>query len=332
MARVTSLGSRAAQVAIAWTAHPLALPSWVVTGLTQLGLDVQLVASAEDVLARVQRSRPEMVLVDARDDAERAGAALVTAAKRDAYMAVVPCVVLTSRNDAAAWLNAGADEVLEPDPDSVRGAARIAAALRRSVRDLSAQPTTRLPGAGGIDAELARRIAGGGKFAACYADLDHFKEYNDRYGFREGDRVIRMVARVLHDIAVGVAHTEAFVGHIGGDDFMVILPLELAAPVCELAIEVFDTLAPYQYSEADRRAGYYFGKDRRGRLHRVPLMTLSIGAATNERRRLDSVADVSRLASEMKSFAKARAGSVYAVDRRSELDPTAPPTKSETFP
>ena len=297
-----------------------------------LGLEVRAIASAGDVLAHAQRARPVMALIDLRGRAPDEGLAVLAELKRDAYTAVVPCVVLTSRCDAPAWLDAGADEVLEPDPDPARAVARLAAVVRRSVRDLAAQPTTRLPGAGGIDAELARRIAGGGKFAACYADLDHFKEYNDRYGFREGDRVIRMLARVLHDAAVGVAGADAFVGHIGGDDFMLVLPLDLAAPVCELAIEVFDTLAPYQYSEADRRAGYYFGKDRRGRLHRVPLMTLSIGAASNERRPLDSAAEVSRLASEMKGFAKARAGSVYAVDRRGEHDPTVPPERRTESP
>lgn len=213
--------------------------------------------------------------------------------------------------------------MLVPEEPEVN-AARFAAALRRSARDLNAQPTTQLPGARAIDAEIAGRIAAGMPFAACYADLDHFKEYNDRYGFREGDRVIRMLARVLHDAALGVGGDDAFVGHIGGDDFMLVLPLDRAAPACELAIEVFDTLAPLQYSEADQRAGYYFGKDRRGQLHRVPLMSLSIGAATTERRRLRTAAEVSKLASEMKSFAKARPGSVFAVDRRSDGDPTLP--------
>jgi GGDEF domain-containing protein len=129
---------------------------------------------------------------------------------------------------------------------------------------------------------------------------------------------------VLYDCALGAGGDDTFVGHIGGDDFMLVVPLERAASVCELAIEVFDTLVPLQYSEADRRAGYYFGKDRRGQLHRVPLMSLSIGAATTERRRLKNAAEVSRLASEMKSFAKARPGSVFAVDRRGDDDQAGP--------
>jgi diguanylate cyclase (GGDEF)-like protein len=249
--------------------------------------------------------------------------ALLGALKADAYTAVVPALVIAGAG-AEGWLDMGADDVLDPGNPAL-AAARIGAALRRGARDLAAQPTTRLPAAAAIEAQISTRIAQGAAFAACYADLDHFKEYNDRYGFREGDRVIRMLGRVLHDVASGVAGTGAFTGHIGGDDFMLVLPLADAAPVCALAIEVFDALAPLQYTEADRRAGYYFGKDRRGQLHRVPLMTLSIGVATTERRTLRDAAEVSRLATEMKSFAKAQPGSNFAVDRRGDDDPTVPP-------
>ena len=83
---------------------------------------------------------------------------------------------------------------------------------------------------------------------------------------------------------------------------------------------MFDLLIPFQYSEPDRRAGYYFGKDRRGQLHRVPLMTLSIGVVTNERRHFAHAAQISELATEMKSYAKTLPGSVFTVDRRSEAD------------
>jgi len=91
--------------------------------------------------------------------------------------------------------------------------------------------------------------------------------------------------------------------------------------VCDEILFVFDTLIPYQYNEQDRRAGYYFGKDRRGQLHRVPLMTLSIGIVTNQHRRFTHPAQVSELATEMKSYAKTQPGSVYVVDRRHDPEP-----------
>jgi hypothetical protein len=93
----------------------------------------------------------------------------------------------------------------------------------------------------------------------------------------------------------------------------------LQAPeICQEIVTIFDLLVPYQYSEQDRMAGYYFGKDRRGQLHRVPLMTVSIGVVTNERRTFSHPAQVSELATEMKSYAKTLNGSVYVVDRRQD--------------
>ncbi len=109
-----------------------------------------------------------------------------------------------------------------------------------------------------------------------------------------------------------------FVGHIGGDDFICIIPVAAVNEVCAEIVTVFDLIVPFQYSESDQRAGYFFGKDRRGQLHRVPLMTLSIGVVTNERRIFTSAAQVSELATEMKGYAKTLAGSVYTVDRRTE--------------
>ena len=161
------------------------------------------------------------------------------------------------------------------------------------------------------------------QFATCYADLDHFKEYNDRYSYTEGDRVIRILAMILHDVVKGVCGEAGFVGHIGGDDFIFIIPYEYIAEICDEVTSTFDLLVPYQYSEPDRRAGYFFGKDRRGVLDRVPLMTLSIGVVTNAQRTFKEPRQVSRLATEMKTYAKTLHGSVYSIDRRTDDRPPA---------
>jgi GGDEF domain-containing protein len=189
--------------------------------------------------------------------------------------------------------------------------------LSRAERDVSVHPTTRLPGTFQIERDIGARIQAGHLFAVCYADLDHFKEFNDRYGYNEGDRVIRMLARLLHDVVKGLS-PEGFVGHIGGDDFIFNIALEHMKPACELILEIFDELIPYQYTEDDRRAGYFLGRDRRGNILWVPIMSLSIGVVTNEHRKLTHTARVSELATEMKTFAKKMPGSVYAVDRRSD--------------
>jgi GGDEF domain-containing protein len=169
---------------------------------------------------------------------------------------------------------------------------------------------------------MGRRLARRERFAVCYADLDHFKEYNDRYGYYEGDRVIRIVAHILHDVVKGVSAVTGFVGHIGGDDFIFIIPVGHVSEVCGEIVFIFDELSAFQYSAQDRAAGYFFGKDRRGQLHRVPLMTLSIGVVTNERREFTSPSQISELATEMKTYAKTLSGSVFTVDRRDEIRAT----------
>ena len=188
--------------------------------------------------------------------------------------------------------------------------------LVRTERDVSVHPSTRLPGTTEIEREIRRRLESNQEFAVCYADLDHFKEFNDRYSYYEGDRVIYILSRDPPRCGERTAGARGFVGHIGGDDFIFIIPSADISPVCSEILEVFDALIPLQYNDQDRRAGYFFGKDRRGQLHRVPLMTLSIGIVTNRHRRFAHPAQVSELATEMKSYAKTLPGSVFVVDRR----------------
>ena len=291
------------------------------------------VESGDDLLALSLRGRPRVVAFDAR----REGAKVWNAVRRlkgDSYTGVVPCVVITRDDDAefAAAFAAGGDEVMRAATGAAEMITRLDAMLRRSDRDLVVHPSTRLPGAVEIEAEITRRLNEGKQFATCYADLDHFKEFNDRYSYHEGDRVIRILAKILHDVVKGLCLDEGFVGHIGGDDFIFIIPVASVNEACSEIVEVFDTLIPYQYSEQDRRAGYFFGKDRRGQLHRVPLMTVSIGVVTNERRHFTHAAQVSELATEMKSYAKTLPGSVYSIDRRQDAVPNggvAPPARPD---
>ncbi len=265
------------------------------------------------------RGRPRVVLFDARDHAEVALAAS-RRLKGDSYTAVVPAVIVAADDDRSfgAAFAAGADEVVRNSLAPEEASVRLDAMLRRSDRDLVVHPSTRLPGAVEIEADVSRRLQGTALFAMCYADLDHFKEFNDRYSYYDGDRCIRILAKVLHDVVKGLCRDDGFVGHIGGDDFIFVIPLDAVPEVCSEIVSVFDTLIPYQYSEQDRRAGYFFGKDRRGQLHRVPLMTVSIGVVTNERRKFAHAAHMSELATEMKSYAKTLPGSVYTVDRRTD--------------
>jgi len=275
----------------------------------------------DEVESIVLRGHPCLLFVDG-DNSGTTGVGLVRRLKADAFTAIVPITTLAGTHhpeQVQAWFTSGADEVLTGLFSPAEQRSRMDAMLVRTERDVSVHPSTRLPGTTEIEREIRRRLESNQQFAVCYADLDHFKEFNDRYSYYDGDRVIYILSRILHDVVRGLMGPRGFVGHIGGDDFIFVIPSDDISPVCSEILEVFDALVPLQYNEQDRRARYFFGKDRRGQLHRVPLMTLSIGIVTNRHRRFAHPAQVSELATEMKSYAKTLPGSVFVVDRRQSV-------------
>ncbi len=308
--------------AILYQPDRVQLPPDVADWIAEQPVTVSTLGTADELMAIALRGRPRFVLFDARS-ATADSLAACARLKRDSYTGVVPAAVLCG-DDASALADAfaaSADEVIGPGLGAQATRCRLDAVVNRSDRDLGVHPSTRLPGAGAIEAEIKRRLATSETFAVCYADLDHFKEFNDRYSYNQGDRVIRILAMILHDIVKGVCGENGFVGHIGGDDFIFIIPYAAVTEACEETISTFDLLIVYQYSEMDRRAGYFFGKDRRGVLDRVPLMTLSIGVVTNAQRTLKEARQISQLATEMKSYAKTLTGSVFSIDRRTDERP-----------
>ena len=286
------------------------------------GFPVTVLSDPAEVSAIILRGAPSLLFIDA-DRMGPEGLELVRELKRDAFTAIIPITMLSESHHPErvnAWFQAGTDEVITGMFTVAEQRARLDAMSVRTVRDVSVHPSTRLPGTTEIDRDIRRRLDLDQQFAVCYADLDHFKEFNDRYSYYDGDRVIYILSRILHDVVRGLVAQDGFVGHIGGDDFIFIIPLDEVSRVCTETLSVFDTLIPFQYNEQDRRAGYFFGKDRRGQLHRVPMMTLSIGIVTNQNRSFTHPAQVSELATEMKSYAKTLPGSVFVVDRRHGQD------------
>jgi GGDEF domain-containing protein len=292
-------------------------PDFVVRFSAGKGLNVETVPTAEGVGFRMNRAFPACLVLDGASGSEEIFS-ICASLKSDAFTSIVPVVILTPADGdeyAARGLSSGADEVITSAVSEREKQLRLELVLRRASRDVNVHPTTRLPGTVQIERDLADRLATGDRFAICYADLDHFKEFNDRYGYSNGDRVILLLSRILRDLVRGLA-PGGFVGHIGGDDFIFNTPLEVMERCCDEILYLFDELIPYQYTEEDRKAGYFLGKDRRGSIHGVPLMTLSIGVVTNQFQEFTHTAQLSELAAEMKTYAKTLPGSVYVVDRR----------------
>lgn len=294
------------------------VPAFVRQWAEEQAFPLLSLSTPADIEAMALRGHTSVLFFDA-DRASAQGLALVQRLKSDAFTAIVPAVAIAAEHQSEVvrrWFEAGIDEMLTGAFSAEEQHARIDAMRDRTERDVAIHPSTRLPGTTEIERDIRRRLETGEEFAVCYADLDHFKEYNDRYSYYDGDRVIYLLSRLLHDVVKGLLGPRGFVGHIGGDDFIFIIPATEIGPSCTEILSVFDTLIPLQYSDQDRRAGYFFGKDRRGQLHRVPLMTLSIGIVTNRNRKFTHPAQVSELATEMKSYAKTLPGSVFVVDRR----------------
>ncbi|MDH3271956.1 MAG: diguanylate cyclase [Gemmatimonadota bacterium] len=292
-------------------------------------LEVEAVADEDEVRDQLNRTFPGCVILDGDGRVDRI-VELSRTLKGDAFTGIVPLVVLLSSGaavQAGDFLKAGADDVLRSDMGENERFLRLEQVLKRADRDVSVHPTTRLPGTNHIARDMQARLEAGQKFGVCYADLDHFKEFNDRYGYAFGDGVIRMLSRILRDMVRGFA-PGGFVGHIGGDDFIFNVGLDYLEVTCDEIIRTFDELIPYQYTEEDRKAGYFLGKDRRGNIHRIPLMALSIGVVTNQFQQFEHTGQISELAAEMKTYAKSLPGSKYVVDRRHQ-SPALPTASAE---
>lgn len=210
----------------------------------------------------------------------------------------------------------GADDIVDGRWTMADVAARLELAARRARRLLETSPLTGLPGNLAIRRQLARRAADGGPLAVIYSDLDEFKAFNDRYGFIRGDDVIRFCADCLRHAAVVCGDDSVFVGHVGGDDFVVLLRAESTDAFCDAAIAAWEQGIGAHYDATDRQRGHIVAVDRHGNAHKYPIASLSLGVATNRVRSFASPWHAAAVASEMKEYAKKQPGSNYQVDRR----------------
>jgi len=187
--------------------------------------------------------------------------------------------------------------------------------------NLDANPLTRLPGGVAIEAKLKTRLKEGGPLAFCLADLRNFKAFNDRYGYARGNEVLLATADLLRMALREQGRSEDFIGHIGGDDFILITTPGSYERICDAVLSAFDQKIADFYDPEDRKREGIQGTTRRGEEVSFPLMTLSIAVVTNQHRKLKNHIQVGEIAAEMKNFAKSFAKSIYVVDKRRD-----PPT------
>jgi GGDEF domain-containing protein len=173
---------------------------------------------------------------------------------------------------------------------------------------LDASPLTGLPGNMAIEMEIQKRLSERKEFSLCHIDLDNFKPFADKYGYAWGSEVIKEVAQILTE---NVHLDGDFVGHVGGDDFIVITGAERAEQVCKKIVEEFDRRSMRFYSEKDRQKGFILGKDRQGKQQNFPLVTMTIAVVTDDGSKFQGPLDMAKKAAELKEYAKTLPGSNY---------------------
>ncbi len=180
-------------------------------------------------------------------------------------------------------------------------------------------PLTGLPGNVQIHAELKKRLANKEPFSVLYLDLDNFKAYNDVYGFLKGDEIIKFTANIILNCVHDIIPEGSFVGHIGGDDFVAIVPTLSCEKICQNVITNFDKKVQTFFTPEDLEKGYIEVANRKGIIEQFPLTSISIGVVVADKDRFYNMLEIGEVGAQVKHAAKSVIGSSYSIDRRKNI-------------
>jgi len=286
------------------------------------GYEVQLAHDGETAVELIRASQPALVILDWMMP-KLDGIQVTAKLRADPMTAPLPIILLTARGqttDKVIGLQSGVDDYLVKPFDTLELLARVRSILRRNQETREVSPLTGLPGNNRILREITDRARAGFDYAVGHVDIDRFKSVNDAYGFMRGDEFITALARAMHRAVMAVGLPPAFLGHVGGDDFIFVCTPEQVYPISSQAVDEFETKADELYDKEDRDRGYVELKKRDGQSQQSNLVTLSIGVALSQNRRFTDPREVIATASEMKNEAKKHNGSYVAMDRRASAD------------
>jgi len=282
------------------------------------GFDVSIASDGVEAMKVVFETNPDIIVLD-YSMPRKDGLEVAQDLKNNPLFAHIPIIICTAYSEKQTklkGLSMGIDDYLIKPVDTDELVARIRMILKRNKQVLDTNPLSKLPGNPSIQARVEREIAQGKRFAVLYLDLNNFKAYNDTYGFEAGDRVIKATANLLVKLTIQNENAKDFIGHIGGDDFIVVTAYENCEELAKRILTGFDEIAPSFYSKADRERGSIVSTDRQGNIKKFPFLSISIGIVNNMTRPLVSFAQVSNIGTELKKGAKAAAKSSYMIDRR----------------
>ena len=235
----------------------------------------------------------------------------------------IPVIFLTSTHDSASEARGfevgGVDYILKPfNPVVVLARIKNHIQMANYVKELQrlysfaldSNPITFLPGNNSIQMHI-NQLLGEKKHTVCYADLDHFKSYNDKYGFANGDRIIHFTAELMKYVSKMMGIEDIFFGHIGGDDFVFTLDSQYAYDYANTLLDMFDRQIKGYYHQEDLQRGYITAKDRNDLEFHAPIISLSIAGLHLADCQNANYFEVNDLCTALKCMAKKIPGSIY---------------------
>jgi diguanylate cyclase (GGDEF)-like protein len=282
------------------------------------GYEVLEAKDGQEALDLATRHQPDVLLLDVMMP-QYDGYEVCRRLRASFMTRHIPIILLTAKstmNDKLVGLEGGANDYITKPWQSKELLLRVRNVLEWSRAQRSASPLTGLPGNLSINEEIKRRIDFGTPFALIQIDIDYFKSFNDHYGYARGDQAIQNVARILIDAATRHGGENSFVGHIGGDDFVILATTDDAEALAEDVIEQFTRASVELYDAADRERGHIEVRNRLHQLERFPLMSLTLALVSTDRMPVSHLAQLIDIAQELKAHGKGIPGSVVVGERR----------------
>lgn len=298
--------------------------------LEKAGYQVFTASDGEEALGRAVETKPHLVLLDVmmpRLD----GYEVCRKMREDFGLSQIPVIMLTAKGDQRdriAGLEGGANDYLVKPYSNEELLLRVRNVLEWNIKQREANPLTGLPGNTAIERELIMRIASGVPYAFLYIDIDNFKGFNDYYGYQKGDEIIGFLAGILRRTIDKLGTKDDFIGHIGGDDFVMVTAPVRAEIMAKYIMDEFDKGAMILLNEEDVKRGYLEVRDRQGQLKRIPVMSVTMALVMSTDNRIEHFAEVNDIATSLKEYGKRIRGSVVVKERRQDGAP-APPTRTQ---
>ena len=285
--------------------------------LTNAGFTVIEAEDGQEAIDKTYKENPDLLILD-YEMPHKTGFDVVREVRSRTGYLHTPIIIFTAVSDKSTKLEGlglDIDDYLTKPADEDEIVARVKLLLKRNKQKMDCNPLTRLPGNPSIQARVEQEIASGRPFAVLYCDLNNFKSFNDKYGFEAGDRVLKTESQII--VSAAMQDPASFVGHIGGDDFIVVCSFDKADAIAREITTKTDAVAPSFYNEEDRTNGYMITTNRKGETEKFNFLSIGIGIVHNTKKPLTSFAMVSNIGSELKCLAKKHEnGSFYVMDRR----------------